>query len=596
VRTQFLNSVVITAMLLSPPGAAPSARFLLLPIAKPPQQNIVAYVRETWHTLTRSTNDCASLVDLKLGNNQELRIYVPHEIPMPASLKILQTQCNVRIEMLPKRIVHMGHISRNSLAHAGLLYLPHAYVVPGGRFNEMYGWDSYFIIRGLIEDGELNLARDMVENFFFEIEHYGAVLNANRTYYLTRSQPPFLTAMILAVYEAEKRAGHPDHTWLIRGYAYAEREYRQWITAPKLAGGTRLSRYFDVGNGPVPEIADDPKYYATVADWLTKHPQNKTGYFAVNSDSGIGPEIQVPDCSNASCGSSKSIRFTADYYKGDRAMRESGFDISFRFGPFGGSTHHFIPICLNSLLYKEEKDLETMAHLLNRPREALVWKRRASRRREDINRFLWNPRLGMFTDFDFYQGRSSDYRYATTFYPLWAGLATNKQAKAVISNLTAFEQPGGICMSDRITGVQWDRPYAWAPIQLLAVEGMRKYGFAAEANRITKEFLTMVRANYLRDGTIREKYNALTRSDEVDITAGYATNVVGFGWTNGTFMVLLHQLAPDDQDLILTAKQLHGGEPEQSSPIRSADLMGFFRVKRGQPELRSYFKSKHVAG
>src|SRR5258708_25049228 len=101
-------------------------------------------------------------------------------------------------------------------------------------------------------------------------------------------------------------------------------------------------------------------------------------------------------------------------------MRESGFDISFRFGPFGGSTHHFIPICLNSLLYKEEKDLETMARLLNRPQEALVWRRRASRRREDINRFLWNPRLGMFTDFYFYPRRSSAYRYSTTFYPLWA--------------------------------------------------------------------------------------------------------------------------------------------------------------------------------
>ena len=106
-------------------------------------------------------------------------------------------------------------------------------------------------------------------------------------------------------------------------------------------------------------------------------------------------------------------------------------------------------------------------------------------------------------------------------------------------------------MSDRQTGVQWDKPYAWAPIQMLAVEGMRRYGYKAEADRITKEFLTMVKENFLRDGTIREKYNALTRSDEIDVTAGYQSNVVGFGWTNASFIVLLHQLAPEDRESIL---------------------------------------------
>jgi len=117
-----------------------------------------------------------------------------------------------------------------------------------------------------------------------------------------------------------------------------------------------------------------------------------------------------------------------------------------------------------------------------------------------------------------------------------------------MKNLSIFEQPGGIAMSDQETGVQWDKPYAWAPIQMLAVEGMRKYGFPAEADRVTKEFLTMVRENFLRDGTIREKYNAVKRSTEVDITAGYSANVVGFGWTNAVFVVLLHELAPKDQE------------------------------------------------
>jgi alpha,alpha-trehalase len=362
-----------------------------------------------------------------------------------------------------------------------------------------------------------------------------------------------LTSMILAVYEADSSKGHRDQAWLAKAYAYAQRDYRQWINAPKLAGSTGLSRYFDLGSGPVPEIADHPEYYATVADWLVRHPQIRTGYLAVNSESGTGPELRVPLCGQAPCEKSKTVRFTADYYKGDRAMRESGFDISFRFGPFSGSTHHFSPVCLNSLLYKAEKDLGEMARLLDRPQEALGWQRRASRRKQLVNRFLWNPHLGMFTDFDFYRHKPSGYRYATTFYPLWVGLATTAQAKAVMEHLATFEGPGGIWMSDQKTGVQWDKPYAWAPIQMLAVEGMRRYGFAAEANRVTKEFLTMVRDNFLRDGTIREKYNAFTRSTDVNITAGYASNVVGFGWTNATFIVLLHRLAPEDQKLILTS-------------------------------------------
>src|SRR5438309_11514735 len=126
-----------------------------------------------------------------------------------------------RIEHLPMEIHHLGEIDSSKIQPHGLLYLEHKYVVPGGRFNEMYGWDSYFIILGLVRAGRIDLARGMVENFFFEIEHYGTILNANRAYYLTRSQPPFLTSMIMAVYEAEKAARHKDRAWLETAYGYA---------------------------------------------------------------------------------------------------------------------------------------------------------------------------------------------------------------------------------------------------------------------------------------------------------------------------------------------------------------------------------------
>src|SRR5205814_7369970 len=134
--------------------------------------------------------------------------------------------------------------------------------------------DSYFIIRGLVRDKRIELARGMVENFFFEIEHYGAVLNANRTYYLTRSQPPFLTSMIFAVYEAQKAAGHEDRAWLAKAYDYAQRDYALWTREPHLAGSTGLSRYYDFGNGPAPEsVKDETGHYREVLAYILSHPE-----------------------------------------------------------------------------------------------------------------------------------------------------------------------------------------------------------------------------------------------------------------------------------------------------------------------------------
>ena len=158
----------------------------------------------------------------------------------------------------------------------GLLYLENKYVVPGGRFNEMYGWDSYFIILGLLRAGRIDLARGMVENFFFEIEHYGTILNANRAYYLTRSQPPFLTSMIMAVYEADKAAGHENRAWLEKAYGYASKDYETWNREPHIAGSTGLARYYDFGNGPAPEsLKDEAGIHRKVASYFLLHPAGR---------------------------------------------------------------------------------------------------------------------------------------------------------------------------------------------------------------------------------------------------------------------------------------------------------------------------------
>ncbi len=151
----------------------------------------------------------------------------------------------------------------------------------------------------------------------------------------------------------------------------------------------------------------------------------------------------------------------------------------------------------------------------------------------------------MFFDYNFETGVRSSYEYITTFYPLWAGLATPDQAQELVRNLGIFEQPGGLAMSSNFADVQWDYPYGWAPTQIVAIEGLRRYGFNDDANRISFNFLATIAENFRRDGTIREKYNLVTRSSESGVHAGYQQNVIGFGWTNAAFLVFLHELPKD---------------------------------------------------
>jgi alpha,alpha-trehalase len=524
-----------------------------VPPATPSSLNpILEYIENGWDSLTRSIDSCAALVDPKTKASGIL--YLPRDYAEPAAVKQFSAQCADEVHRLPGEDHQPGDLDPHAIDPPGLLYLEHPYVVPGGRFNEMYGWDSYFIIRGLIEDDRIPLAKGMVENFFFEIEHYGAVLNANRTYYLSRSQPPFLSAMVLAVYNAEKALGNDDRDWLARGYEYAQRDYAMWTKGPHLAGSTGLSRYYDYGDGPAPEaLNDDPDYYRTVASYFEKHPEWGRKYLVpTNGNSPDMPDILrhftagVADPSAQTAAAARQngagLVLSADFYKGDRALRESGYDITFRFGPYGAATDHYAPVCLNSLLYKTEKDFEEIAGILGRTDEAAKWAARAKARRNAIDKYMWDSQRGMFFDYEFTSGKRSDYVFATTFFPLWVGLATPEQAQAVEKNLQLFEQPGGIMTSTVETGVQWDKPYAWAPLQLLAVEGLRRYDFDEDANRVSYNFLSMIEDEFRRDGTIREKYDAIKRSSEVHVEAGYQANVIGFGWTNGVFLVLLRHL------------------------------------------------------
>jgi alpha,alpha-trehalase len=533
-------------------------------ISPPRFRRILSYISDAWGTLTRSTGECRAVEDPK--NPQNAVLYFPADYSIPASIRHSLAGCSLRIERLPAVIHQLGQLDEHQINPHGLLYLPQPYVVPGGMFNEMYGWDSYFILRGLLSDGRIALARGIVENFYFEIDHYGAILNANRGYTLERSQPPFLTAMVRAVYEAELSRGQQDRAWLERAYPYGEKEYNFWTHGRHLAGTTGLSRYNAFGSGPVPELgAASNTYYRGVTSYFLFHPQAASDYLASEYLAGSASLDPPPNLAGAlfpvyicepkipgsnvlstiagnGCALVGAAGLSAAFYKGDRSIRESGFDITFKFGPFGAGTPDYAPAGLNSLVYNEARNLAWISKTLGRNQEAAEWGQRARKLRAAMDKYLWNSSRGLYFDFNFTTGKQSDYVYASTFYPLWAGAASRAQAAAVEKDSVLLDEPGGIVMSRNRSGAQWDYPYGWAPIQLIAVDGLRKYGYNAEADSIAENFLSMVNQNFLRDGTIREKYNVVTRSDEVTVRVGYTQNQVGFGWTNGVFVTLFDQL------------------------------------------------------
>jgi alpha,alpha-trehalase len=511
--------------------------------AQPDPAKTRAYIDKAWTTLTRSQDNCASLTDPKIKARPV--IYVPAQFMEPANLSQTAKRCNVDVHSLPQVINQLGDIDATKLPVQGLLYLPHPYVVPGGFFNEMYGWDSYFIVLGLVADHRIELARDMADNALFEVQYYGGVLNANRSYYLSRSQPPFLTRMMVAVLSdpASFPSAEEKRAWLEKAYPLAVRNHDIWTRPEHQAGNTGLARYYDFGSGPVLE-AQDSEFYNGVIKWLIAHPSENPGYLikgAQHPDDAEAARLKTESCdvrASKICAGDwvDGYRLTADYYHGDRAMRESGFDTNFHFGPFGGSTHHYAAVDLNSLLYRYELDLRDFATQLGKTADAERWAQAAAARKAAMDKYLWRPEFGMYRDYDFIAGKPSDAPYLTTFYPLWAGAASAQQAAAVRDKLSIFELTGGLAMDNRPSGVQWNSPFGWAPTNWLAVDGLDAYGFHDDARRIAGKFDATIDRSFAADGTIREKYNMALGNADVKVSAGYSTNVIGFGWTNGVYL------------------------------------------------------------
>ncbi|HWL89248.1 MAG TPA: trehalase family glycosidase [Polyangiaceae bacterium] len=481
---------------------------------------IRVYIKKGWTELRRTHRQLlAAATDPKLTPTNGLwPVYVPEREDLAAIRNELAAEgvpagelAQIELRRLPR--------DRSKIQEHGVLWLPKPYVVPGGRFNEMYGWDSYFILVGLLRDGEIELAKGIVDDFRYEIENYGMVLNANRTYFLSRSQPPFLTEMILAVYE--KTA---DREWLRAALPAIATYYNYWNTAPHRTE-TGLSRYYDARTDPAPEVLADKRdergltYYGNVKEYYRTH---------TTTDYDVSRFYDA-----------KKDELTDLFYVGDRSMRESGFDPSNRFGPFNVGIIDMNPVCLNSLLYQMEKDAAAIATILGDGPGAANWEARAADRKARIQALLWDEDTGLYLDYDYTKSKRRNYPFLTTFWPLWAGIADARQARKVVANLGLFERPGGLQTSTFRSGTQWDAPYGWAPLDLMAVKGLRRYGYVAEADRITVNSQSLVLDVFLEQRVIVEKYDAALRKSATGLKFGYTSNEIGFGWTNAVFIELL---------------------------------------------------------
>jgi alpha,alpha-trehalase len=438
------------------------------------------------------------------------------------------------------------------------------YVVPGGRFNELYCWDSYFIVLGLLQDGRADLARGMADNLLYEVKYYGKIPNANRTYYLTRSQPPFLTSIIRAVYES----GVADKAWLAEALKMALAEYQNvWLGKVRLVkiGQYELSRYDDSGDGPCPEV--EPGHYdEQIQPWLDQVKPENSG-LPVTPFRFLNEYVY--------CGRYTGLKADGqtltEFFKHDRAVRESGHDTTHR---FDNRTADFVSVDLNSLLYKYETDFAELIEkefggsLPGLGREfgdANYWRQRAATRKQAILALMWDEQRGYFFDYDFVNQQRSTYISATGLWPLWAKMfdANNPEDLQRAKRVAAFscnklEQLAGLSATAKESvesakqkdGRQWDYPYGWAPHQVLAWQGFKNYGLDADAGRLVYRWLYAIASNaHDYNGMIPEKYNVVTGSHDVFVEYGNVGTkfsyiaTEGFGWMNASFEVGLNFLS-----------------------------------------------------
>jgi alpha,alpha-trehalase len=405
---------------------------------------------------------------------------------------------------------------KNRVDRGSLIALPYKYLVPGGRFTAQYYWDSYFTMVGLAADDRWDLVESMMKNMSYMIRKFGFIPNGNRTYFLTRSHPPFFSHMVKLL------ATHQNKTLTLLEYLpYMLTEYRFWMRGKRTLGkldepaamrrvvrmsdGSMLGRYFD--NKPTPR-----------------------------------PESLREDLETADDAEGDN---TEKLYVDLRAGAESGWDFSSRWqkDPSDLSTIHttdIVAIDLNCLLYHLEMTIAETYQLLLQPLLARRYRRMAEKRQKAINKYLWDEKEQFFVDYDFRASASTGRVTLAGVFPLYAKMATPAQARAVAERIEKdFLKPGGLVTTLINSGQQWDAPNGWAPLQWVTIQGLREYGYHALADKIKKAWISTCIDVYHREGKMVEKYNVI---DPFKLGGGgeYVLQD-GFGWTNGVLAALLEE-------------------------------------------------------
>jgi len=404
-----------------------------------------------------------------------------------------------------------GNSSRD---YSSLLPLHHPYVVPGGRFSEIYYWDSYFTMQGLVQDGRLDLARGMLANIADLIRSYGHMPNGNRSYYLSRSQPPYFAAMVELIASRDGDAVYRTCLPQLRA------EYDFWMTgaddlkpgnatrrAVRLKDGTLLNRHWDDRDAP-----RDESWREDIETVRAAH----------------RPPLEM--------------------YRELRAASESGWDFSSRWFADGKNlatirTTAIAPVDLNVLMAHLEQVLAHAYRLSGDVKNAQLFESRAQARTAAIRRLMWNDKSGLFTDYLWREERQSPALTLAGVYPLYFHLATPDQAHRTAQTLREkFLMAGGLVPTLVNTGQQWDRPNGWAPLEYLAIEGLKTNGETALADEIAAHWIDENIASYAASGLLVEKYNVeqSPKADQASLGGGgeYALQV-GFGWTNGVLARLM---------------------------------------------------------
>ncbi|MBN2036838.1 MAG: alpha,alpha-trehalase TreF [Chitinispirillaceae bacterium] len=399
----------------------------------------------------------------------------------------------------------------NAAGHSSLIPLPHPYIVPGGRFREIYYWDSYFTMLGLREAGRFKLMRHLLDNFCFLIDTVGHIPNGNRSYYTSRSQPPFFSLMV-ALVAKEKGATVLDHylPWL-------EKEYRFWMKGRSALGdsltdtlrvvryhNTVLNRYYDARPEPRPEsYKEDVRLAAPSRDKLR-------------------------------------------VYRDLRAAAESGWDFSSRWFSDHSSldsihTTDIIPVDLNCLLYHLESLMAKGYEQKKNSAQAKRFKTLAKRRKEALIGAAWNDSAGYFFDYDFKRGTQTGVWSVAGMYPLFFKMADSGRAELTIKALKLhLLKAGGVVTTTNTTGQQWDAPNGWAPLQWIAYEGLCNYGEKTAAQELARRWTGVCISIFFETGKMMEKYNV----ENLNVPGGGGEYDLqdGFGWTNGVFLAMWNRL------------------------------------------------------